>query len=66
MNIKDDLEKRSYGDISPYIVKTQKHLDETQEFDRNWQKIVLKQYPGNIPTDIDNTTDAKKERKYQK
>ncbi len=65
LNIKDDLEKRSYKDISQYIKKTQKYLNETQEFDHNWQKIVMKQYPGNISTDIDNTTDAKNERKYQ-
>ena len=66
MNIKDDLEKRSYKDISQYIKKTQKYLNETQEFDHNWQKIVMKQYPWNISTDIDNTTDAADEFWYQK
>ena len=66
LNIKRDLEERNYNDITLYIEKTEKYLEETQEFDQNWQMIVMKQYPWNISTDIDNTKDARKERKYQK
>jgi uncharacterized protein YozE (UPF0346 family) len=44
-NIKYDLERRSYNNINQYINKTKKYLKETQEFDHNWQKIVMKQYP---------------------
>ena len=64
-NIKYDLEKRSYSDAKKYINETKKYLKDTQKFDQNWQDIVLKKYPWNIPVSINNSTDAKKERKYQ-